>query len=75
MSYQCLQWPMRVRVRMAKNEEVVDLSDNSTPQDVLDKLRLLPDAHIVIRGRTPIPIDEQLIDGETINIIKVASGG
>ncbi len=62
-------------MRMAKNEEVVEVSDTSTPQDVLDALRLLPDAHIVIRGRMPIPIDEPLIDGETINIIKVASGG
>ncbi len=75
MSYRCVQGPMRVRVLMAKSDEVIELGDNSTPQNVLDMLRLLPDAHIVLRGRMPIPVDEKLIDGESIKIIKVASGG
>lgn len=60
---------------MAKGEEIVEIDDRSTPQAVLDRLNLLPDAHLVLRGRRPIPIDEPLIDGESIRIIKVASGG
>jgi sulfur carrier protein ThiS len=75
MSHGCVHGPMRVRVQMAKGDDVIELSDSSTPAAVLDLLRLLPDAHIVLRGRVPIPIDEPLVDGDSIKIIKVASGG
>jgi sulfur carrier protein ThiS len=66
---------MRVRVQLAKRDDVIELGEGSTPKAVLDVLGLLPDAHIVLRDRVPIPIDEPLNDGETIKIIKVASGG
>jgi sulfur carrier protein len=66
---------MIIRVQMGSGGKAMDVVEGSTPQDVLRELKLLPDAHIVIRGREPIPIDEQLSDGQSIRIVKVASGG
>ncbi|UCG70630.1 MAG: MoaD/ThiS family protein [Thermoplasmata archaeon] len=43
--------------------------------DLLDKLNLAPDAHIISRKGEPIPLDDELIDGDSISIIKVVSGG
>jgi sulfur carrier protein ThiS len=53
----------------------VEVVDGAICSDVLDKLGLSPDAHIVTREGYPIPIDEKLKDGEKIEIIKVVSGG
>lgn len=38
-------------------------------------LSLAPDAHILIRGKEPIPEDEPLREGERIQVIAVVSGG
>jgi len=47
----------------------------STPMQALQALSLLPDAHIVLRDNMPIPLDEPLLHGDMIKIIRVASGG
>jgi sulfur carrier protein ThiS len=53
----------------------VEVADGAICLDILNKLDLSPDAHIVAREGDPIPIDEKLKDGEKIEIIKVVSGG
>ena len=59
-----------------KNEIVdVEVTHGAICLDILEKLDLSPDAHIVAREGDPIPIDEKLKDGEKIEIIKVVSGG
>ena len=45
------------------------------PASVRAALDLAPDAHLLVRGDVPIPIDEPLEDGETIRVIAVVSGG
>jgi sulfur carrier protein ThiS len=51
------------------------LKIGSTVNSVLSALDLLPDAYIALRGKTPIPITEVLNPGDTIRLIRVASGG
>jgi sulfur carrier protein ThiS len=53
----------------------VTVNEGSKISDVLDSMKLYADAHIVLRGRSPVPITETVRDGETLKVIKVASGG
>jgi sulfur carrier protein ThiS len=36
---------------------------------------LRPDAVVVLRGPTPIPITETVADGEELQVLEVVSGG
>ena len=58
-----------------RTEETVDLHMGAKGVDLLRALRLAPDAHLLVRGDVPIPIDETLQDGERIRVIGVVSGG
>lgn len=53
----------------------MEIEDGSTGMELLKKLNLSPDAHILIREKIPIPLDEKLLNGESIKIISVVSGG
>ncbi len=68
---------MRVTVDLhpARETRVVDLPGDATGVELLRGLGLAPDAHIVVRGDVPIPIDEPLVDGERLRVISVVSGG
>ncbi|HYT00476.1 MAG TPA: hypothetical protein VEO20_07385 [Thermoplasmata archaeon] len=58
-----------------RGEETVTLEPGARGFDLLRALRLPPNAHLLVRGGTPIPIDEPLADGERIRVIGVVSGG
>jgi sulfur carrier protein ThiS len=66
---------MKVTVVLNKRSEVLDIDDDATIEDLLNKLGLYPDAHIVLRKRTPVPLSDRSHDGDELRIIKVASGG
>lgn len=70
-----LRGPMKIVVARGGDREEVDVPENASPLDVLAKLSLLPDAHIVLRDGVPIPVDERLAHGDALRIVKVASGG
>lgn len=53
----------------------LDLPSQAQGLDLLTTLKLAPDAHILVRGETPIPEDEVLQDGDRIRVIAVVSGG
>jgi len=53
----------------------VELPKFANGLDLVKALGLLPDAHILARERAPIPVDEPLRDGETVQLIRVVSGG
>lgn len=69
--------PMRVAVErfQARTTEDVDLSSGATGFDLFRRLGLAPDAHLLVRGDAPIPLDEPLHDGEALLVISVVSGG
>lgn len=69
---------MIIKVKLLPQEKKfknVTLKDGSRGQELLDKLGLAPDAHILARERDPIPLDEELKEGEEISVIQVISGG
>lgn len=64
-----------IKVRLNNAEKDIEIEGGSTSEDVLKALTLLPDAHLMVRNNAPIPLDAPLRDGDSIKIIKVASGG
>jgi sulfur carrier protein ThiS len=54
---------------------VVKLPEGSKVADVLEQMKLFADAHIVIKGKTPVPLNADVTDGETLKVLRVASGG
>ncbi len=66
---------MKVTVVLNKRSEVLNLDEDATIESLLGKLDLYPDAHIVLRGKTPVPLSDRPNDGDELRIIKVASGG
>jgi sulfur carrier protein ThiS len=51
------------------------LKNGSTILDILNKLKINPDTVIPLKDSSPISIDENLEDGDEIELIRVVSGG
>ena len=64
-----------VTVEHRGSTTVVKLPQGSKISDVLEQMKLFADAHIVIKGKTPVPLNAEVQDGETLKVLKVASGG
>ena len=58
-----------------KGIQDMEMPEGTTGQDLLTKLDMAFDAHIITRDNEPISIDEELKDNDDIGIIKVVSGG
>lgn len=65
----------RVSVTVNKREQELQLPEGATVAVLLDALKLYPDANIVLRQKTPVPLTEMLLEGDVLRVIKVASGG
>lgn len=66
---------VKVELFSARRVETVELPTNSTGLALLKAMALAPDAHLVVRGDAPLPLDEPLTDGETLTVLSVVSGG
>ena len=64
-----------VTVEHRGSTTVVKLPEGSKVSDVLVQMKLFADAHIVIKGKTPVPLNAEVMDGEMLKVLKVASGG
>jgi len=64
-----------VTVEHRGSATVVRLPKGSKVSDVLEQMKLFADAHIVIRGKTPVPLNAEVVDGERLKVLRVASGG
>ncbi|OPX63530.1 MAG: hypothetical protein A4E29_00257 [Methanomassiliicoccales archaeon PtaB.Bin134] len=73
--YEWTMGDMELSVEFNRQSRSLSLPEGSTVQGLLDSMGLYPDAHIVVRGRTPIPLDQPLSPGDSLRIIRVASGG
>lgn len=62
-------------VEVDRRAKEIRLPQGSTVETMLDSLGLYPDAHIVVRGKVPVPVDSPLVNGDQLRIVKVASGG
>jgi len=56
-------------------EQTLDLHPGATGIDLLQSLGLAPDAHLLVRDDTPVPLDAMLEDGQRLRVIAVVSGG
>lgn len=68
---------MRVRARTVPQggQAEEELPAGAVAADLVRALGLPTVACIVMRGGSPIPIDEPLADGDDLEVVYVASGG
>ena len=68
---------MRVTADLIQAHKVqeVELPAGATAMDLLKHLGLPPDAHLLLRGDRPIPVDAPLAEGECVRILSAISGG
>lgn len=66
---------IRINVQTGAKTSEQSLPAGSTVEDLLKKNGLHPDAYIVMIGSKPVPVTRRLVEGESLKLIKVASGG
>lgn len=68
---------MKIKVKISRTKETknLELEARTKVQDALKKLNLKPDTIVVMSKNKPIPIDDELQEGEELVIIQVSSGG
>ena len=69
--------PMKVKIiRIPQDTStVIEIKKGDSVQMLLKKLQVRSDSVIVMRGSTPIPMDDTLEDEKELRILQVASGG
>ncbi len=69
--------PMRVQVRLLPGgeDEFLEMEPEANALQLLDRLELSPDAHIILRDGRPLPVDALLADGDELDVVTVISGG
>ncbi len=68
---------VRVEVELlrAGRTESVSLESGATGFDLFKRLMIAPDAHLLVRGDAPLPLDEPLREGDRVTVVSVVSGG
>ena len=66
---------IKVKILPENSTKEIDLNPGSKVYDLLKKIQRRPDSVIVLKGNTPIPVDDILDDKQEISILQVASGG
>ena len=65
---------MKIEVEMRGERKILEMEKGATGEDLLEKLNLSPDSVLIIVDGKPVPYKSS-IDGKSIRIIRVASGG
>ena len=68
---------MNVTITLSRTKEKrkLEFKKSSTVEDVLKKLNLKPDTVIVMINNRPVPIDDEIKDGQELILLQVSSGG
>jgi sulfur carrier protein ThiS len=68
---------VKITIKISRNNEIktIDLEKGSKIQDVLTKINMKPDTLIVMNKNKPIPIDDEVKEGDELTILQVSSGG
>lgn len=69
---------MQVTAELLTGEETtrtVTLDDGADAADLVETLDAHPQAHVVIRDGTPLPLDAELADGDEVQVLRIVSGG
>ena len=69
--------PMKIRVKLIPQNtyQEIDIKKGSTVIDLLRLIHRKPDSVIVLKNKTPLPVDDIIPDTQELSIIQVASGG
>lgn len=68
---------MKLRIKFVgfkRSDELVEVGERTRYIEVLEKLGINPETVVLIRNSTPLPLDEQVEEGE-VTVIRVISGG
>jgi len=68
---------MKIRVKLIPQNtyQEIDIKEGSTIIDLLRIIHRRPDSVIVLKNKTPLPIDDIIPEDQELSIIQVASGG
>ena len=68
---------MKIRVKLIPQNTIqeIDIKKGSTVIDLLRMIHRRPDSVIVLKNKTPLPVDDIIPDDQELSIIQVASGG
>jgi sulfur carrier protein ThiS len=68
---------MKIRVKLIpqNTSQEIDIKKGSTVTDLIQTIHRRPDSVIVLKNKTPLPVDDTLLDDQELLIIQVASGG
>jgi sulfur carrier protein ThiS len=69
--------PMKIRVKLIPQNtyQEIDIKKGSTIIDLLRIIHRRPDSVIVLKNKTPLPVDDIIPENQELLIIQVASGG
>jgi sulfur carrier protein len=56
------------------SEQTVEIAENTTYEDLLDRLEINPETVLVLNGGNAVPLDGT-ISSEKLTILKVVTGG
>ncbi|MFA4934514.1 MAG: MoaD/ThiS family protein [Candidatus Methanoperedens sp.] len=68
---------MKIKVKLLSGgvkEENMDISSDSTYEDLLGVLHINPEIVLVFRNGAPVPLDEN-VSGDNVEILRVVTGG
>ena len=68
---------MKIRVKLIpqNTSQKIEIKKGSSIIDLLRILHRRPDSVIVLRDKTPLPVDDIIVNNQELSIIQVASGG
>ena len=68
---------MKIRVKLIPQNisQEIEIMKGSTIIDLLRTIHRRPDSVIVLKNKTPLPVDDVIPDDQELTIIQVASGG
>jgi len=68
---------MKIKIKILPRNvlQEVDVAHGSTVSDLLQKINLKSGAFVVLKNKSPIPVDYILLDDQELCILQVTSGG
>jgi sulfur carrier protein ThiS len=68
---------MKIRVKLIpqNTSQEIDIKKGSIVIDLLRTIHRRPDSVIVLKNKTPMPVDDVILDDQELSIIQIASGG
>ena len=66
---------IKVTFKPSNKKKVIELEAGSSVYDLLKKIGMKPDSTLILKNKTPIPIDEIIEEDIELDIVQVASGG